>query len=114
MENMEQAINGVLNNPDMMQKIMEMAQALNGPGPDLNQENQDNPPEEIPSDMSNLAGLSGLLGNAQIDSDQQNLLKALGPYMSGFKITKLRKAMQAAKLAELAGTVLGNHNLTGR
>ena len=109
MEDLEQAIQGVLNDPQMMQKIMGMAQALGG-----------NPGEGNPSGSEktvsgpDLSQLSGLLKEANIDSDQQNLLKALSPYISSPHIGKLRRAMQAARLAELAGTFLGNRQAGGQ
>ena len=106
MEDFEQAIQGVLSNPEMMEKIMGKAQALGGPPPP---EGSPKPEEEgTTMDFSQLGQLTGLLSQANIDSDQQNLLNALSPYMSTGRIGKLRRAMQAARMAELAGSLLGN------
>lgn len=114
MEDMKQAIEGVLNNPEMMQQIMGMAQAFGmAPGEASSQE-QASPAQPSPSpDLSGMTMLSGLLGKANIDSDQQNLLKALTPYMSSGRLAKLKKAMEAAKLAELAETVMGTARKAG-
>lgn len=46
-----------------------------------------------------------------IDKNQQALLKALGPYLSRERITKLEKAMRAAKIAALASTALSGSGL---
>ncbi len=109
MEDIEQAIQGVLNNPDMMEKIMGMAQAFGGGASQesASPQEQKEQPKVSQADLSKMAQLSGLLGQTVIDSDQQNLLNALSPYMSGKRITKLKKAMQAARLAELANTMMG-------
>ena len=116
MENMEHAIETVLSNPDLMQKIMGMAQALGGtPGtPDISGEEQS--PEEAPPiapDFSQMAKIGSMLTQANIDSDQQNLLSALSPYMSSPHIGKLKRAMQAARLAELATSILGSSQAGG-
>ena len=108
MEDMKQAIEGVLNNPDMMQQIMSMAQAFGMTPGDASSQEPENQPQPSPApDLSGMTMLSGLLGKANIDSDQQNLLKALTPYMSSQRLSKLKRAMEAAKLAELAETVIG-------
>ena len=116
MENMEQAIEGVLSNPDLMQKIMGMAQALGGfPGPAEGQK-EELSGEEAPSmspDLSPMARIGSMLSQANIDSDQQNLLSALSPYMSSPRIGKLKRAMQAARLAELATSMLGSSQAGG-
>ena len=108
MEDMKQAIEGVLNNPEMMQQIMGMAQAFGmAPGEAPPQEPESQNKTSPAPDLSGMTMLSGLLGKANIDSDQQNLLKALTPYMSSQRLSKLKRAMEAAKLAELAETVIG-------
>ena len=105
MEDLNKAIEGVLNDPQMMQKIMGMAQAFGGAGQEpAAEENGEN---EIPADFSQLQRIGSLLSQANIDKDQQNLLSALTPYMSGSHLSKLKRAMQAARLAELANSVMG-------
>lgn len=102
MEDLQQALQGVLENPEMMQKIMGMAQALGGESPVPSPA----PSGESSPELSQLTELAGLLGQAEIDLDQQNLLKALNPYLSGSRIGKLRRAMEAARMAELAAGIL--------
>ena len=94
----------ILNNPEMMQKIMAMAQSLQGG-------QKDAPPQQAPPaipniDMGMLQKLSGVMGQSGIDSNQQNLLQALGPYLSGDRVSRLEKAMRAAKMARLASGFL--------
>ena len=116
MENMEQAIEGVLSNPDLLQKIMGMAQALGGPADPAEDQKEEPSAAEAPPvapDLSQMARIGSMLSQANIDSDQQNLLSALSPYMSSPHIGKLRRAMQAARLAELATSMLGSSEAGG-
>jgi hypothetical protein len=56
--------------------------------------------------------LSGIARQSSIDKNQQNLLRALGPYLSRERITKLEKAMRAAKIAGIASTALAGSGLS--
>lgn len=111
MENMENRMNEILNNPEMMQKIMTMAQTL--------QKSQQEPLAESVSqsqeqtftmpdiDIGMLQKLSVFAGKSGVDKNQQNLLQALGPYLSQQRVGKLEKAMRAAKMAKLATAFIG-------
>ena len=117
MADMEQTLGNILNNPQLMQQIMSMAQSLG---------NQETPPPapEPPSipamasiDPGLLAKIASFAGSGGVDSDQQALLQALCPYISQPKVGKLEKAMRAAKMARLASGFLGQGGLsllTGR
>lgn len=108
MSEMEEKLNAVLNNPQMMQQIMSMAQSMGGqPAP----KSEPAPPkiENFPEiDLGMLQKISGFASQSSIDKDQKTLLKALGPYLSRERIGKLEKAMRAAKLARLASGFLGS------
>lgn len=119
MDNMQSQMNAILQNPDMMEKIMSMAQSLsNGGGdapPNLPQEQQSLSMPDI--DLATIQKISGFIGQSNIDNNQRSLLNALIPYLSGERITKLEKAMRAAKLARLASSLLSSMGLslnTGR
>ena len=111
MEDMSTQMNAILNNPEMMQKIMSLAQSLDSPQA---QESSDPPPPDIPAgafpdlDMAALQKLAGFAGRTNIDSNQKSLLNALIPYLSKERIQKLERAMRAAKLAGMASFLLGN------
>lgn len=119
MDDMQSQMNAIISNPDMMQKIMSLAQSLN-----QSQEQSAPPPpagqvaDAMPEiDLSMIQKLSGLAGQSNIDKDQRSLLKALGPYLSRDRISKLEKAMRAAKMASMASVFLnqsGFHFPTGR
>ena len=108
MDNMQNGINAILENPEMMQKIMAMAQSLN-PQPEqpTTQQSPPTPPPFPNLDIGMLQKLSGLADKANIDSNQRTLLSALTPYLSGDRIGRLERAMRAAKLAGLASGLLG-------
>ena len=113
--NLEEKLGAILNNPDMMQKIQEMARSLGqSPSPEPQTPQNSNVPQ---IDLTMLQNLSGLAGQTGIDTNQQALLHALSPYIGTGKMTKLEKAMRAAKVARLASGFLGNGGLkmlTGR
>lgn len=120
MEDMEAKLGDILSNPEAMQKIMALAQSLNqsdshsAPEPTAKAQEamapvHSSPPPALPQgiDFSMLQKLSGFSQRSAIDKNQQSLLRALSPYLSRQRISKLEKAMQAAKMAQMASTMLG-------
>lgn len=99
MDDMQSKLGAIMNDPDMMQKIMSMAQSLNTSAPE-----QETPPMDI--DLGLLQKLSGFAGQSRIEPKEQNLLNALSPYLSGQRIGRLERAMRAAKMAALATALL--------
>lgn len=114
MSEMEEKMGAILNDPQMMQKIMAMVQSLQSQAPheDTAPPVCDAPAADIPvPDMAMLGQLSKLMGNSRIDNNQQTLLRALSPYLSRERISKLERAMRAAKMASLASGLLGSGGL---
>lgn len=110
MEDMEAKIGAILGNPQMMQQIMSLAQSMTPPEATAEPAAPAEP--VLPDiDLSMLGKLSGLATSAGIDQNQKLLLKALTPYLSHARIDKLERAMKAAKMANLAVSVLGNGSL---
>ena len=111
MAGLEDQLSAVLNNPQMMQQIMAMAQSFSPP-PQESPPPTAPPPTPEPSppafDPAMLQKLSGLMGAGGMDKNQQHLLRALSPYISQNRLIKLEKAMQAAKMARLATNLFGN------
>lgn len=122
MAEMEEKLGAILGNPQMMQQIMSIAQALNQstesqPRPEPQPKQEVSTPALPNMDPAMLQKLAGLAGQGSIDRNQQALLKALGPYLSRSRIQKLEKAMRAARLATAASSFLtqgGISLLTGR
>ena len=121
MDEMESKLNSILGNPQMMQQIMAMAQAMQQDQP----KQEDAPPEPPPQknqsapamaampsmqDAAMLQRIAGIARQSGVDKNQQALLKALSPYLSRDRITKLERAMRAAKIAGVASAALGGSN----
>ncbi len=105
MDDLEEKLNQVLNNPQMMQQIMAMAQGFGDkpqkPG------KPEKPPEACPPEIDTklLQNISQLARQSSIDGREQALLRALGAYLSKDRIGRLEKAMKAARLAKLASAM---------
>lgn len=110
MEDMSAQMNAILSNPEMMQKIMSLAQSMEAPS---GQDQPERPSSDTPAnpfpdlDMSAIQKLAGFAGKTNIDNNQRSLLKALIPYLSKERINKLERAMRAAKLASMATVLFG-------
>lgn len=115
MDELDQKLESILGNPDIMQQIMQLANQLEKPSVGKNNTSETNEPEKKPSPAplpaDALHGLSALLSSASVDKNQQALLNALKPYISEIKVRKLEKAIQAAKMAQLASGYLNNGGL---
>ena len=118
MSELEERLNAVLSNPQLMQQIASMAQAMGG-------DSQNKTPEPVEQPASVISGfdpkllqtLAQTMGQTGIDRNQKSLLHALSPYLSSYRVQKLERAMQAARLAGAASAFLnagGLQMLTGR
>lgn len=113
MSEMEEKIGAILSNPQMMQQIMAMAQAMGAQQPpkEMPQSSQAESSPSMPvPDPGTVQKIAGMLGQNHVDRNQQALLKALGPYLSRNRVGKLERAMRAAKMAGMASALLN----TGR
>jgi hypothetical protein len=107
MDDMEEKLGAVPNNPQLMQQIMAMAQSLGGEKPP-------EPPkgELLPNiDMGMVQKLTGLAKQSGIDKREQALLRALESYLSTDRVRRLERAMRAAKMAKLATGFLSQQGL---
>lgn len=108
MDGIEEKLGSVLNNPEMMQKIMAMAQSLGAANPQQEAPREQPQSSPLPDiDMGMLQKFSGIAKQGNIDKEQQALLRALSPYLSRDRIHKLENAMRAAKMAKIAAAALG-------
>ncbi len=106
MSELEEKLASVMNDPDMMQKIMSLAQSLGG----QQQDEPEAPKQEMPFpdlDLGMLQKLSGFAQKSGIDQNQKTLLHALTPYISQNRVSRLERAMRAAKMAGLATNLIG-------
>ena len=108
MDELENKLSSILSNPEMMEKVMSLAQSLGNSAP--GKETQGKSSEGFgfsPQDLSMLQKISSMANQAGMDPDQQNLIGALRPYLSSSRIGKLERAMRAAKMASMAGILTG-------
>ena len=121
MDELEDKLGAILNNPQMMQQIMSMAQMMGQMSPPSSPQKEEPPAQNTPSfpsagDSAMLQRIYGIARQGSVDKNQQALLRALSPYLSKDRIGKLEKAMRAAKIAAVASTALGAGGIsfTGR
>lgn len=110
MSELEDKLGAVLSNPQLMQQIMTLAQSMNQSAPE-----QSPPPAAPPAvppapspDPGFLQRLRAVAGQSGIDDHQKALLKALSPYLSRGRVEKLERAMRAARMTEMASSLLGS------
>lgn len=110
MDDLEAKLGSLLQDPQMMKQLSELASNLQLP--QQTTETGNNAASGLDPQM--LMRLSGLMGQMGIDRNQKSLLSALAPYLTAQRIGKLEKAMQAAKMAKLTSGLLGQNGLIGR
>lgn len=104
MSELEEKLGAMLSNPQLMQQISSLVQAMGQPSPSPPPPTPPQQPSE--PDLSQLQGLASLLQSNRIDTNQQALLRALSPYLSPWRVGKLERAMRASKMAGLASIFL--------
>ena len=101
MEGMEEKLGAILGNPQMMQQIMALAQSMGNPSP------TPYPPKAPCPDTAMIQKIMTALQSSGVDCNQRALLDALDPYLTRDRISRLERAMRAAKLAGMATAFLG-------
>ena len=102
MNELEEQINRVLNDPEQLEQITRLARSFMG-----GEETQTPEPSSLPEaeTLSRLRGLLDIGGGRE-----RALIEAMKPYLSEKRRVKLDKAMRLARLAGLAGRALGEGN----
>lgn len=115
MSELEEKLGTILSNPQLMQQISAMAQALGQAPPEPPAPPPVTPQSPTLPDPAMLQKLSGMLQAGRVDQEQQELLHALSPFLSQSRIGKLERAMRAAKMAGFASALLksGGMNIFG-
>ena len=103
MEGMEEKLGAILGNPQMMQQIMALAQSMGNAAPAPSPE----PPRQEGPDPAAVRNLMAAIQGSGVDGRQRALLCALEPYLTRDRISRLERAMRAAKLAGMATAFLG-------
>lgn len=133
MSEFEDRINSILNDPDQMDKITNLAKTLMG--------GEASPPQSGPEDGGKEDGLGGLAGLARSimgendgggldpaalgkisrlikessgkDDEKRALLEAMKPYLSEKRRSKMDKALKIARLARIARLAMGEMGENG-
>lgn len=107
MEEISRKLTEILQDPDRIQQIMEMASAMG-----LN-EPSENVQTEQPVIQEALQNVSRVLHQTEAkDRQQQTLMRALLPYLSPRRQAKLEQAMKISHLSRLAGAALQSDQLS--
>ena len=122
MEDFEQKLSAILNDPAQLQGIFTLAKSLGlGTPPGQTQADPDPPPQEAsaPASADPPAQpdipIGALLEAGRLDRRQENLLCALKPFLKPEKREKIDRALQIARLTHLAEFALrgiGDHHET--
>jgi hypothetical protein len=91
MDELQESLSRLLENPEELRRMTEMASELLGGG------------EEAEPEKQKLPDLSALMGRLRGgSSDTQKLLQAMKPFLAPERRERLSRAMRAAKLASVA------------
>ena len=117
MDGIEEKLGSILSNPEMMNTIMTMAQSLGQSQPEPPNQTPAQQPKPNPSpqktvppigknELEMISRISSLSQQTGLDRQEQALLRALNPYLTRDRLSKLEKAMHAAKMAKFATLAL--------
>lgn len=101
MADLEDMLNNVLNDPEQMNRIAGLAKSLMGgaePGPAAGAQDA-----SLPFDPAMLGKFQKLMGQGDKAGNSESLLRAMQPYLSEKRRSKMEKALKFARLAKLAG-----------
>lgn len=106
MDDLSQTINSVLSDPDAMEQLRAMAEAMGLGTPPQNTPQQSPTPEEFIS-PGQLTAILSALNQAALPDETCALLASLRPLLGRERQSKLDKAEKALKLMAAAKTVTG-------
>lgn len=101
MNEFEEKLNAVLNDPAELERIARLASELMGGASEGEPPRPEAGTPPFP-DGELLGKLTKLLGSGGRDSDKTALVQALSPYLKPERQMKLHKALRMAKMARLA------------
>lgn len=104
MEDLENKIGEILGDPQAMAGILSLAQSLGLKPPEQPAETAPPPPaseDPMAGSMAQLLAMAGSLGGRELA-----LLQALRPLLREDRQAKLDRAIQAARISQIAGTAM--------
>ena len=109
MDDLQSKISAIFSSPESMAQIRNLAQSLAGGGNDQSdaspvQQQSSEPPMSM--DPRIMQVMTRAMGEFSKPSDAAALLGALKPYLKPDRINKVDKALNIAKLAKIAKTII--------
>jgi len=112
MNELEEKLNALLSNPQLMQQVAGLAQAMGGTKTEQTAPSKEEEKASLPvMDPRQMQLIMQAMNHTDIDNHQHALLLALSPYLSTSRISKLERAMRAAKIAGAASLLFSSSNL---
>lgn len=105
MDDLEEKITQVLNDPAQMEQIMAIAKSLGFPPPGEDTQAAAEQPLTIPPQLTQILSQA-----SQMERRQDALLRALKPFLQPSRQEKIDKALQVARISQLAGYALKNRS----
>ena len=96
-------IEQILNNPDMMKQVMDLASAIQLEAPESSISMD---PKDLAETITKTVGLV-----QKNEQKQQALVHALLPYLRPGRQTKLQRAMEVARLSQIANAALRSNRI---
>lgn len=98
MDDIGEVISQIINDPDRMNQVMELAKNLIPP---------EGNSETMPLSQEQVQAIGKMLQQTQsTEKRQEALVHALRPYLKPGRLSKLERAMQIARVSRLAGLAL--------
>lgn len=101
MDDLQEKINSVLSDPEQLQQVFAFARSLGLEPPGEADASPSEPDIAPPPELGTLLAQAG-----RLDHRQEALLAALKPFLKPARREKVDRAMQAARLSQLAGMAL--------
>lgn len=111
MDDLSNKINQILNDPEQLQQVMELAKTMGlSPPQEGSEPNTASMMEAMPEMLS---GISHLLQQSQqLNEKQEALFQALRPYLKPGRQMKLDRALQLARLSHIAEAAIRSQKLS--
>ncbi|MBR6653962.1 MAG: hypothetical protein IKL27_04415 [Oscillospiraceae bacterium] len=109
MDDLQSKISAIFSSPESMEQIRNLAQSLAGGGEDMQSPVSTPPQSTEPSlqmDPRIMQVMTRAMSEFSKPSEASALLGALRPYLSQDRISKVDRAMNIARLAKIARTII--------
>lgn len=106
MDDIQSKISAIFSSPESMEQIRNIAQSLAGKGETAAAPTAAETPGEQAPDPRLMQLMSRVMSEYSKPSETASLMHALRPYLSQDRVSKIDKAMNIAKIAKIAKTLI--------